>query len=126
MHVPSELKYARSDEWAKDDGELVAMGITDYAQHELGEIVYLELPEVGATLAPGAPFGVVESVKAVAELVTPVGGEVVEINSGLPDNPATINESPYENGWMIKIKPADRAPLDDLLGSDEYSSYRSS
>jgi glycine cleavage system H protein len=124
MNVPSELKYARSDEWVKDEGEIATLGITDYAQHELGEIVYLELPEVGASLAPGAPFGVVESVKAVAELVTPVGGEVVEVNDALPDNPATINESPYENGWMIKIKVADRAPLDELLDAHEYAGYR--
>ena len=125
MNVPSDLKYTRSDEWAREDGEVVTVGITDYAQHELGEIVYLELPEVGSSIALGAPFGVVESVKAVAELVAPVGGEVVEVNSALPDNPATINESPYENGWMVKIKTTDRAPLKDLMGSEEYSRYRS-
>jgi glycine cleavage system H protein len=124
MNVPAGLKYARSDEWARDDGELVTVGITDYAQHELGEIVYLELPEVGTSLAPGAPFGVVESVKAVAELVSPVGGEVVIVNAGLTDTPSTINESSYDSGWMIKIKPADRAPLDALMSADEYSSYR--
>lgn len=124
MNVPSDLKYARSDEWVKTDGDVVTIGITDYAQHELGEIVYLELPEVGLSLAPGAPFGVVESVKAVAELVSPVGGEVIEVNSELPDNPAVINESPYENGWMIKIKTADRAPLDELLSGEEYAGYR--
>ena len=124
MNVPSELKYARSDEWAKTDGDVVTIGITDYAQHELGEIVYLELPEVGLSLAPGAPFGVVESVKAVAELVSPVGGEVIEVNSELPDNPAIINESPYGNGWMIKVKATDLAPLDELLGGEEYSTYR--
>src|SRR5688500_7260589 len=100
MNVPSDLKYARSDEWTRDDGEAVTIGITDYAQNELGEIVFVELPEVGSSIAPGAPFGVVESVKAVAELVSPIGGEVLEINSPLPDNPATINESPYENGWL--------------------------
>ena len=124
MNVPSELKYARSDEWTKTDGDVVTIGITDYAQHELGEIVYLELPKVGLSLAPGAPFGVVESVKAVAELVSPVGGEVIEVNSELPDNPAIINESPYENGWMIKVKAADLAPLDELLSGEEYSTYR--
>ena len=81
MNVPSDLKYARSDEWARLEGETVTLGITDYAQHELGEIVYIELPEVGATVAPGVAFGVVESVKAVAELVSPVGGEVVASNA---------------------------------------------
>jgi glycine cleavage system H protein len=124
MNVPSELKYARSDEWAKEDGGVVTIGITDYAQHELGEIVFLELPEVGNSLAAGAPFGVVESVKAVAELVTPVGGEVVEVNSGLTDNPATINESPYADGWLVKIKASDTATLGELMSAEEYSSYR--
>lgn len=124
MNVPSELKYTRSDEWVREDGEFVTVGITDYAQHELGEIVYLELPEVGASLAPGAPFGVVESVKAVAELAAPVGGEVMEVNSALPDDPSKINESAYENGWMVKIKVADRAPLGELLSADEYAAYR--
>lgn len=124
MNVPSELKYARSDEWVKAEGEIVTLGITDYAQHELGEIVFLELPEVGASLAPGAPFGVVESVKAVAELVTPLGGEVVEVNSALPDNPSTINESPYADGWLIKIKAVDLAPLEELLDAEAYAEYR--
>lgn len=124
MNTPSELKYARSDEWAREDGEIVTLGISDYAQHELGEIVYVELPEVGANVAAGAPFGVVESVKAVAELVSPVGGEVVESNGALPDEPAQINESPYENGWMVKIKTADRAPLDELMSAEEYAAYR--
>ena len=121
---PSELKYARSDEWAKVEGDVVTIGITDYAQGELGEIVYLELPEAGTNIAAGAPFGVVESVKAVAELVAPVGGEVVEVNSPLTDNPATINESPFTDGWMIKIKTSDTAPLDSLMSADEYSAYR--
>jgi glycine cleavage system H protein len=124
MTNPSELKYARSDEWAKDDGELITVGITDYAQHELGEIVFVELPDVGANIAAGAPFGVVESVKAVAELVSPVGGEVVEVNSPLIDTPATINESAFEEGWLMKIKTEDRAPLDSLMSSEEYSAYR--
>lgn len=124
MTNPSELKYARSDEWAKDDGEVVTIGITDYAQHELGEIVFVELPDVGANIAAGAPFGVVESVKAVAELVSPVGGEVVEVNSPLVDTPATINESAFGEGWLIKIKATDRTPLDALMSADEYTTYR--
>ena len=124
MTNPSELKYARSDEWAKDDGELITIGITDYAQHELGEIVFVELPDVGANIAAGAPFGVVESVKAVAELVSPLSGEVVEINAPLIDTPATINESAFANGWLIKIKTENRAPLDALMNSEEYTSYR--
>ena len=124
MNNPSDLKYARSDEWAKDDGEIVTIGITDYAQHELGEIVFVELPDIGANIAAGAPFGVVESVKAVSELISPVGGQVVEINAPLIDSPDTINESAFEKGWLIKIKTSDRAPLDALMSADEYSAYR--
>ena len=124
MTNPSELKYARSDEWAKGDGEIVTVGITDYAQHELGEIVFVELPDVGANIVSGAAFGVVESVKAVSELVSPISGEVVEVNAPLIDNPATINESAFDRGWLIKIKTADRAPLDALMSADEYSAYR--
>ena len=124
MNNPSDLKYAHSDEWVKDDGEIITIGITDYAQHELGKIVFVELPDVGANIASGASFGVVESVKAVAELNSPIGGEVVEVNSPILDNPSTINESAFENGWLIKIKPTDRAPLDALMTSEEYSAYR--
>ena len=124
MTNPSELKYARSDEWAKGDGEIVTVGITDYAQHELGEIVFVELPDVGANIVSGAAFGVVESVKAVSELVSPISGEVVEVNAPLIDNPATINESAFDRGWLIKIKATDRAPLDALMNSEEYSAYR--
>ena len=124
MTNPSELKYARSDEWAKGDGEIVTVGITDYAQHELGEIVFVELPDVGANIVSGAAFGVVESVKAVSELVSPISGEVVEVNAPLIDNPATINESAFDRGWLIKIKSEDRAPLDALMSADEYSAYR--
>ena len=125
MNVPQELKYSRSDEWVRQDGEAVTIGITDYAQNELGEIVFVELPEVGTSVAPGVAFGVVESVKAVAELVSPVGGEVIEANTALPDEPALINESPYENGWMIKVKVAEAAPLDELLDATAYAEYRS-
>jgi glycine cleavage system H protein len=125
MNVPSDLKYARSDEWARLEGDTVALGITDYAQHELGEIVYIELPEVGTTVAPGVAFGVVESVKAVAELVSPVGGEVVASNAALPDEPSIVNESAYDKGWMIKIKVADPSPLNELLDAAAYTEYRS-
>ena len=124
MTNPSELKYARSDEWAKGDGDIVTVGITDYAQHELGEIVFVELPDVGANIVSGAAFGVVESVKAVSELVSPISGEVVEVNAPLIDNPATINESAFDRGWLIKIKTEDRATLDALMSADEYSAYR--
>lgn len=125
MNVPSELKYARSDEWVRVEGDVATIGITDYAQHELGEIVYIELPAVGANVSPGVAFGVVESVKAVGELNAPIGGEVVESNLPLADEPSIVNESPYERGWMIKIKIADPAALSGLLDAAAYTAHRS-
>lgn len=125
MEFPAELKYTRSDEWVRVEGDVATVGISDYAQHELGEVVYLELPETGITLTQGAAFGVVESVKAVSDVNAPLSGEVVESNLPLADEPATINESPYENGWMIKIKLSDPSQLDGLLDAEAYQSYRS-
>ena len=124
MNVPENLKYARSDEWAQQDGEIVTLGISDYAQHELGEIVYVELPAVGIKVSVGVAFGVVESVKAVAELVSPIAGEVVEANQTLPDDPSIINSSPYENGWMIRVRVEDAALLSDLMDAAAYAQYR--
>ncbi len=126
MELRDNLKYARSDEWVRlDDEETATIGISDYAQGELGEIVFIELPEVGESISPGVAFGVVESVKAVAELAAPVGGTVIEVNTPLIDNPATVNDSPFDEGWMIKIKIADKAPLDELLDAAAYNEYRS-
>ena len=126
MELRDNLKYARSDEWVRrDDEETATIGITDYAQGELGEIVFIELPEVGESVSPGVAFGVVESVKAVAELVSPIGGTVLEANTPLIDNPATVNDSPFDDGWMIKIKIADAAPLDELLDAAAYGEYHS-
>jgi glycine cleavage system H protein len=124
MQVPAELKYTRSDEWIRLDGDVATIGITDYAQHELGELVYVELPEVGQKLQPEVAFGVVESVKAVAELIAPLAGEVVEINEALPDDPSQVNNSPFEAGWMVKVKVEDASALDSLLSADEYAEYR--
>ena len=103
MNIPSDLKYTRSDEWVRLEGDTVTIGITDYAQHELGELVFIELPEVGQKLSPGVSFGVVESVKAVAELNAPVAGEVVEINEALESEPAQINESAFETAGSSKL-----------------------
>ncbi len=125
MNTPQNLKYTRSDEWVRLEGDVATIGITDYAQHELGEIVYVELPEIGAKTSPGSPFGVVESVKAVAELMSPVGGEILEANIALPDSPGTINELPFEDGWMIKIRVLDASPLEDLMDATAYAAYRS-
>jgi glycine cleavage system H protein len=125
MNVPGELKYTQSDEWVRLEGDVATIGITDYAQHELGEVVYLELPEAGASLTHGVAFGVVESVKAVSDLVSPLSGEVVESNSPLTEEPAIINESPYERGWLVKVRVSDASQLDALMDSSAYTSYRS-
>jgi glycine cleavage system H protein len=125
MQVPAELKYTQSDEWVRVEGDVATIGITDYAQHELGEVVYLELPDAGTTLTQGVAFGVVESVKAVSDLNSPVSGEVLESNTPLPDEPSIINDSPYENGWLIKVKLSDPAQVDALMNAAAYTSYRS-
>jgi glycine cleavage system H protein len=124
MNVPAGLHYTRSDEWIKIEGDIATLGITDYAQHELGEIVYIELPEVGANVSPGVAFGVVESVKAVAELVSPIGGEVIESNLPLADDPSVVNTSPFDEAWMIKVRLASTDLPADLLDADAYAAYR--
>jgi glycine cleavage system H protein len=119
--VPSELRYAKSHEWLKLAGDGTAtVGITDYAQNSLGDITYVQLPKVGATLAAGQVFGVVESVKAASDLYAPVAGEVIEVNSVLDSAPETVNSTPYEGGWMMKIKLADPASADALLDAAAY------
>ena len=123
MNVPENLKYALTDEWARIEGDTATLGITDYAQHELGEIVYVELPDIGTRITSGAPFGVVESVKAVSELVSPVSGEVTETNEPLTEDPATINDSPYDSGWMVRVRLDGAAP-DNLMNAAAYQEYR--
>ena len=123
MEFPEELKYTEEHEWVLVEDDIVTIGITDFAQDSLGDVVFVELPEVGATLEAGKPFGVVESVKAVSDIYAPVSGEVVEVNEELPDAPETINTSPYEDGWMIKVKLSDKSQLDDLLDADEYQDF---
>lgn len=124
MNIPSDLKYTRSDEWVRLEGDIATIGITDYAQHELGELVFIELPEVGRKLAPGVSFGVVESVKAVAELNAPIAGEITEINEALEAEPAQINDSAFEKGWIIKARIENPDALDELMSADEYKAYR--
>ena len=123
MDFPDELKYTEDHEWVLIEDELVTVGITDFAQDSLGDIVFVELPEVGTILVAGKPFGVVESVKAVSDVYAPISGEVIEVNEELPDAPETLNTSPYEDGWMIKIKPSDSSQLDDLLDADDYAEF---
>jgi glycine cleavage system H protein len=124
MNIPNELRYTRTDEWVRVEGEEAVVGITDYAQSELGDIVYLELPEVGRYLQVDEPFGVIESVKAASDLYAPVEGEVVAVNSALQAALETINEDPYGAGWLIRIRLKDPAQLDTLLSADEYRRYR--
>ncbi|HVF10247.1 MAG TPA: glycine cleavage system protein GcvH [Abditibacteriaceae bacterium] len=124
MNVPENLQYALTDEWVRVEGGEATLGITDYAQHELGEIVYVELPEVGTRVSAGEPFGVVESVKAVSELVSPISGEVTATNDPLTEAPAVINDSPYESGWMIRVRLNDTAALDTLMDAANYAEYR--
>ena len=121
MSVPEELQYTRSHEWLRTEGDTATVGITDHAQDELGDIVFVELPEEGATLEPGDSFGTVESVKAVSDLYTPVGGEVVEVNEALNDNPEKINEDPYGEGWIVKLRTSDDAS--GLLSAAEYEQF---
>ena len=120
LNFPDDIRYAKSHEWARLKGDTVKIGITDYAQDQLGDIVFVEMPEVGETFAQGAEFGTVESVKAVSELYMPIGGEVVSVNPHLEDAPELVNDTPYSDGWMIEIKPEDPAQLDGLMTKDDY------
>jgi glycine cleavage system H protein len=115
--VPEDLQYTKSHEWVRTEDDTATIGITDHAQEELGDVVFVELPEVGATLDAGDTFGTVESVKAVSDLYTPVGGEVVEVNSSLEDAPEKINDDPYGEGWIVKLRSSEEA---DLLSPEEY------
>ncbi len=120
--VPPDYKYTKSHEWIKLDGDTATIGITDHAQEELGDIVYVELPEVGRVLSEDDTFGTVESVKAVSDLYAPIAGEVVEVNDALTGAEAAINDSPYESGWMIKVKLKDPAQAQSLLDAATYKS----
>jgi glycine cleavage system H protein len=120
--MPSELRYASTHEWARlDDDGLVTIGITDHAQDQLGDVVYVELPELEVELDAGQEAGVVESVKAASDLYAPVSGKVVAVNSALEETPELVNQDPYGDGWFYKIDPRDTAELDDLLTADQYS-----
>ncbi|GAB1613660.1 glycine cleavage system protein GcvH [Mammaliicoccus lentus] len=121
MAVPSELKYSKEHEWVKVDDDVVTIGITDFAQSELGDIVFVELPEEGDELTSGDSFGSVESVKTVSELYAPLSGKVVEVNDELEDSPEYVNESSYDKAWMVKVELTDKSQLDDLLDADAYS-----
>jgi len=123
MEFPEGLKYSKEHEWVSVDGTLATIGITEYAQEELGDIVYVELPEIGEKLVKDDPFGAVESVKAVSDVYAPVSGTVLEVNDTLPDNPETINEDAYGDGWMVRVEITDMDDLKDLMSADEYAEF---
>ncbi|ARK31980.1 glycine cleavage system protein GcvH [Halalkalibacter krulwichiae] len=119
-NLPKELKYSEEHEWVKVEGEAVRIGITDFAQSELGDIVFVELPEVGDEIEADEPFGSVESVKTVSELYAPISGKVVAVNEDLDDSPEFVNESPYEKAWMIVVEPKDASEVDNLMSAEQY------
>jgi glycine cleavage system H protein len=123
MEIPEGLKYSKEHEWVLVEGKSATIGITEYAQEELGDIVYVELPEVGEKVVKDDPFGAVESVKAVSDVYAPVSGAVLEVNDVLPDNPETINDDPYGDGWMIRVELSDLDDLKDLMDAEEYAEY---
>ena len=121
--TPTELKYSKNDEWLRIEGTTGTIGISDYAQDQLNDIVFVELPEVGATFQKGQSFGVVESVKAASDIYTPVSGKVIEVNTALEDEPEIINADPYGKGWIIKIELSNPAEADDMLDAAAYAAY---
>jgi glycine cleavage system H protein len=123
LKTPSELKYTKNDEWLKIEGDTATVGITDYAQDQLNDIVYVELPDVGASFDKGAVLGVVESVKAASDIYMAIGGTITEVNKALEDNPELINSSPYGEGWLAKFKIKDASEASDLMDSAAYIKY---
>src|SRR5579863_9912400 len=120
MEAPPGLKYSKEHEWVATEEAVATIGITDHAQEQLGEIVYIELPAVGEKVSKDDPFGVVESVKAVSDIYAPVSGTVVEVNEDLPESPEVVNEDPYGDGWLIKVRISDLSELEDLMDGEEY------
>lgn len=120
MNIPSDLKYTKEHEWVRVEGDVATIGITDYAQGELGDIVFVELPDIGAEVKQLGRFGTIEAVKAVSDLFSPVSGKVIDINKGLDDDPMVINRDPYGGGWIIKVKVMSSGELAQLLGADGY------
>ncbi len=122
MNVPAELKYTSDHEWVKIEGDIATIGITDYAQGELGDIVYVEIETEGEELDKGAVFGTVEAVKTVSDLFMPVSGEVIEVNSEIESEPESVNNSPYEKGWMVKVKMSNADEANELMSAEDYQS----
>lgn len=122
MNIPAELKYTKDHEWVRIDGDIATIGITDFAQSELGDIVYIEIETVGETVEKDAVFGTVEAVKTVSDLFMPLTGEVLELNANLENDPESVNKAPYNSGWMVKVKIADASQISALLSADAYTS----
>lgn len=123
MSIPKELRYTKDHEWAKAEGNTVTVGITDHAQSALGDVVYVDLPKVGRTLKKGETFGVVESIKAVSDLYSPLDGKVVGINEGLPESPSDVNADPYGKAWMVKIEVSNPEVVSELMDAAAYSKF---
>ncbi|NOZ71169.1 MAG: glycine cleavage system protein GcvH [Chloroflexi bacterium] len=123
LNYPEDLRYAKTDEWARLEGDVVVVGISDYAQDQLSDIVFVELPEVGDVVSAGDEVATVESVKAAADVATPVSGEIVEINTALEDTPEIVNTDPYGEAWFFKVKPSDLSELDELMDAAAYEAY---
>ena len=123
MSYPNDVRYTNEHEWARLEQGVVTVGITSYATDQLGDVVFVELPPVGKKLEASKPFGVVEAVKTVSDLFAPISGEVVEINTSLTDNPALVNQAPYGEGWMLKLKPANPDEVTGLMSSDDYERF---
>jgi glycine cleavage system H protein len=123
MEFPEDLKYTKEHEWVKVDGDSVTIGITDYAQDSLGDVVYVELPDADSTITAGETFGVVESVKAVSDLYAPVSGTVTEVNDAVVDGPEAINDEPYGEAWLLKVKLSDTGELDGLMSAKDYQAF---
>jgi glycine cleavage system H protein len=119
--IPQDLKYTQDHEWARQQGSTIVVGVTQHAQEALGDVVYVELPKVGSSITAGKQFGVIESTKAVSELYAPITGKVVKVNDTLTDNPSTVNEDPYGNGWIIEVEPSDSKQLAGLLDASAYA-----
>lgn len=123
MSHPSDRKYSREHEWVTVDGDVATVGITDFAQSQLGDVVYVDLPSSGDSAVAGEAFGEVESVKSVSELYAPVSGEIIEVNDALGDTPETVNSDAHGSGWMIKVRMTDAAQVDSLLSAEEYDAF---
>ena len=123
MNIPDDLKYTKDHEWVRLEGDTATVGITDYAQGELGDVVFVELPAPGDQVSANDTFGTIEAVKAVADLYSPLDGEVVEVNEALEDAPDTVNNDPYGAGWMVKVKVADSGAYEKLLSADDYREH---